>query len=275
MRRLVVVAAAVMLSIAVFTGGWHVAAAGPVGTGSPSPAPAAPLSFNHVDDYQLQLSELTAFVGDGGLPRHFIQGGPAGPPKHYEYQPAITRPYGYNACGPVAAAGAFGGAGWVSLVRVIIFNAPRGSYGRNTGIQPQPFTTALKATFGADQVSAKNDWTLGEMYEELQNGNVVIVDIQTGRYDNPAAREFPTTRPPNYSHFARVLGMNLDAGQIYLENDLRPAGSSVWTVPLSTFWETWKFPEKDVSLRVRGYDPTATRWAVVIQRGARPVGSRR
>jgi hypothetical protein len=272
MTRLLAVVAAVIVGIAAFAGELDHAWPGQPVLWPLSPAQVLPPTFSRVDDYQQQLDELWAYIREYGLSPTELQEDLASHPKHYQYAPAIVIAYGNNACGPVAAAGAFGGATWMDLVGVVIANAPPKSYSPNAGIQPEPFTAALEATFGTGQVSAENGWTLGDLYVQLRSGNVVIVDVQVGRYDNPAGREFPTTTHPNYSHFARVLGINLDAGEIYIENTLMPVISSVWTVPLSTFWETWRFPEKSVSLRVPGYDPRATRWAVVIQSQAQPVG---
>ncbi len=108
------------------------------------------------------------------------------------------------------------------------------------------------------------------MYEVLLKENVVIVDIQVGRYDNPTP-EAPTTIHPNYAHFARVLGMDLDSQQIYIENTLNPHDLVYWTISLSSFWEVWKFPERDVDLKSTGFDAFANRWAVIIQNGSQPI----
>lgn len=200
------------------------------------------------------------------LPHRIVQGDLNSLVKHYQYDPGITNLYGKNACGPVAAAGAFGGSSWESLAGQIIGKAGD-NYGPLSGIQPKHFAQALSDVFGAGNVQQKNEGTLGGTYEDLRKGNVVIVDIQVGRYDNPTP-EVPTTIHPNYAHFARVLGMDLDSQQIYIENTLNPYESIYWTISLSSFWEVWKLPETSVSSQPANADGTATRWAVIVQSGS-------
>lgn len=124
-----------------------------------------------------------------------------------------------------------------------------------SGIQPFEYVAALEGAFGFDGVRSLNRGSLGELYRELDAG---IVDIQVNERSNRPSGAWPT-----YAHCARVLGVDVDAGEIYLENTLR--GAAYWIVPLPTFVEAWLLPELSSSRPVRRAD-AANRWAVFLDR---------
>ena len=132
--------------------------------------------------------------------------------------------YGKNACALVAAAAALGGKDWTPLVDRIARAAGK-NYDRNTGIQPSKYVAALQTVFGTDKVRANDNSTLGILYQQLEAGQVVIVDIKVN-----ADRQTPSVRQPNFAHFARVLGLDLDRQEKYLENTLagNPIGPCHW-----------------------------------------------
>jgi hypothetical protein len=113
-------------------------------------------------------------------------------------------------------------------------------------------------------VKARDTSTLGDVYRELEAGQVVIVDIKVN-----ANRRTPSVMRPNYAHFARVLGMDLDRQEIYLENTL--AGDPYWTVSFDDFVAVWLRPETTVSniLAPREAEEV-TRWLVSIKHIAVP-----
>jgi hypothetical protein len=111
-------------------------------------------------------------------------------------------------------------------------------------------------------VVEENEWTLCALYQALDEGAVVIVDIQVGSTLNER-REQPTTQAPNFAHFARVLGIDLGADVIYVENTLGGT-ATYWPLALQEFWEVWKHPETAVSVRAPNPEEV-TRWAVIIE----------
>jgi hypothetical protein len=191
-------------------------------------------------------------------------------PKVSQYLADITGRYGFNACGLVAAAGALGGDDWISLVDEIATYSGD-AYNVRTGIQPSPYANALRHTFGADSVLERNEWTLCDLYRALLDKTVVIIDIQVGSLQNQRP-EMPTTEPPDYAHFARVLGIELDRQVIYVENTL--AGESTyWELSLEAFWQVWQYPETQVSIRAPNPE-NVTRWAVVIEESSAVISAR-
>jgi len=220
---------------------------------------AGAFAFSQVDSYWAQYHDLLAYVNELGLAHRAMQVELADYPKTSQYTNAIVRKYGYNACGLVAAAILYDNS---LSVMDWIRQAAATAYRNDAGIQPTPYTEALRAVFGEENVKAQDRWTLGEMYQALSQGDLVIVDIQVRE-----GVEVPSTNRSNYSHFVRVLGLDLDRERIYLENTLR--GSAYWDISLREFWETWKFPETAVSNRYWGAE-AVTRWAVLIHQAAVP-----
>jgi hypothetical protein len=165
--------------------------------------------------------------------------------------------FGKEACGLVAAASAMGGSDWVPLVGEIAAAAGR-DYNPYLGIQPSRYAAALKKVFGADNVTAMNRSTLDELYQALQAGKVVIVDIKVN-----ATRVVPSANGPTYAHFARVLGIDLARQKIYIANTLK--GSSYWTVSLADFEKAWELPEISASeVPDPQHAEAVTDWAVIL-----------
>ncbi len=222
-------------------------------------------SFTDTDNATLQQGELIDYVETYEQPRRVVQVDLAQHPKISQFNDidSSASGYGKNACALVAAAAALGGKDWTRLVDRIAEAAGK-DYGRNTGIQPSKYTAALQEVFGVDKVSAKDNGTLGDVYRELATGQVVIVDIKVN-----ANRRSPSAKRPNYAHFARVLGLDLDRQEIYLENTL--AGDPYWTMPLKDFVAVWLRPETTVSniLAPREAEEV-TRWLVSLNNTTPP-----
>ncbi|MBI5566614.1 MAG: hypothetical protein HY870_17060 [Chloroflexi bacterium] len=219
--------------------------------------PAEP-QFTDTDDAALQQQELIAYVEASQQPVRVVQVDLAQHPKISQFNDidSSASGYGKNACGLVAAAAALGGQEWIALVDRIAQAAGQ-DYGRNTGIQPSRYTVALQTAFGADGVKAHAYSTLVAVYRELAAGQVVIVDIKVNAYSRT-----PSVRRPNYAHFARVLGVDLDRQEIYVENTL--AGGAYWIVSLNDFVAVWLRPETTASLAPRQAEEV-TRWLVSVK----------
>ena len=236
----------------------------PTRTSIPKPAPGPTVGpttfvFSRADDYDIQYKELLAYANLHQLPHRVLQTSLADHAKVSQYSQDVVGRYGFDACGLVAAADSYGNSlevmGWIR-------QAAAEAYGNLTGIQPTPYTKALKAEFGVDNVQAEGEWILGEMYQAMSNGDIVIADIKVKQPD-----EVPSAGGPNYSHFAKILGLDLDGERIYLENTLK--GGPYWDISLREFWETWKYPETTVSIKRAGAE-AVTRWAVIVRHDAAP-----
>ena len=215
-------------------------------------------SFSDTDNAEIQYRELVAYVAATGRPHRVVQVNLERHPKISQFTDIDSSPSGYgnNACGLVAAAAALGGKNWVPLVGTIA-HAAGDNYHRSTGIQPYPYVAALQTVLGAQHVRQEERSSLGQLYRELAAGNVVIVDIKVR-----ADKNIPSASNPNYAHFARVLGLDLDRREIYIENTLR--GNPYWTVRLVDFLPAWQQPETTSSLSLNSSPENVTRWAVVI-----------
>ncbi len=167
--------------------------------------------------------------------------------------------FGREACGLVAAATAMGGNDWVPLVGEIAQAAGK-DYSVHAGIQPSKYVAALQKVFGAENVTAMNASTPDELYQALQAGKIVIVDIKVN-----ATRAVPSADSPTYSHFARVLGIDLAKQEVYIANTLD--GSSYWTVSLTDFEKAWELPETSASeVPDPQHAEAVTNWAVVLSK---------
>jgi len=229
-----------------------------------------PLSFTDTDDAAVQQRELVSYVEAYSRPRRMVQVDLERHPKVSQFTDidSSSSGYGKNACGLVAAAAALGGDDWPSLVGTIARAAGK-NYGRHTGIQPSKYAAALQDVFGVDHVSAKDGSSLGDLYRELGAGHIVIVDIRVH-----ADKKFPSASRPNYAHFARVLGLDVDKKEIYIENTLK--GGPYWRLSLDDFSATWNRPETTASIIL---DPQnaedVTRWIVSIDGALVPEGIHR
>lgn len=216
--------------------------------------------FTNTNDAGTQQRELLDYVAASQQPRRVVQVDLTQHPKISQFTDinSSASGYGKNACALVAAAAALGGKDWTPLVGRIAEAAGK-DYGRRTGIQPSKYAAALQAVFGTDKAKAQSNATLGDVYRELEASQVVIVDMKVN-----ANSRTPSVRRPNYAHFARVLGMDLDRQEIYLENTL--AGDPYWTLSLEDFVAVWLRPETTVSdiLAPREAEDV-TRWFVSIQ----------
>jgi hypothetical protein len=221
--------------------------------------PSTTPTFTSTDDSIIQQQELVVYVTANKLSSRIVQVELPKYPKISQYTDidSSARGFGPDACGLVAAAAAMGGADWVPLVGVIAKAAGK-NYDQNTGIQPSKYVAALQKVFGTENVTATNASTLGELYQELQAGKIVIVDIKIN-----TTRVFPSGDRPSYAHFARVLGMDVATQEIYIENTLQ--GGSYWTVSLEDFVQAWEQPETSASIvRDREHAEAVTRWAVIL-----------
>lgn len=167
--------------------------------------------------------------------------------------------YGKNACGLVAAAAAVGSTEWKQIVDLIAIEAGS-DYHKDTGIQPEAYVTAMEKVFGSENVTELDATNLDVLYQELQAGNIVIVDVKVNE-----TKQVPSAATPNYAHFARVLGMDKNLEQVYIENTLR--GDAYWTISFDDFNAAWEYPETTSSLIP---DPAnaepVTNWAVVLDK---------
>ncbi len=165
--------------------------------------------------------------------------------------------FGRDACGLVAAASALGGNDWVPLVEKIAQAAGR-DYSTHAGIQPSKYVAALQKVFGAENVTPLNAGTLDDLYQALQAGKIVIVDIKVN-----ALHAVPSADSPTYSHFARVLGIDPAKQEIYIANTLR--GSSYWTLAWADFEKAWELPETSASeVPDPRHAEAVTNWSVVL-----------
>jgi hypothetical protein len=243
-----------LLLLAVVT--LHVPDAAPGQAVLPTPPPPA---SSRTGDADILQNELAAYVTANNLPSRVVQVDLAHYPKISQFTDidSSAQGFGRNACGLVAAAAAMGGNGWVSLVGEIARAAGK-DYSADAGIQPSKYVAALQKVFGTENVTAMNASTLDELYQALQAGKIVIVDIKVSATD-----VFPSADRPTYSHFARVLGIDVAKQEIYITNTLE--GSSYWTVSLADFETAWKLPETSASLVP---DPkhaeAVTYWAVIL-----------
>jgi hypothetical protein len=221
--------------------------------------PPPPALSRAGDATNLRQNELAAYVTANNLPSRVVQVDLTQYPKISQFTDidSSARGFGRDACGLVAAATAMGGSDWVPLVGKIAQAAGK-DYSVDGGIQPSKYVAALQKVFGAGNVTALNDGTPAGLYQELQAGKVVIVDIKVN-----AIRVVPSADPPTYSHFARVLGMDVARQEIYIANTLD--GSSYWAVSLADFEKAWELPETSASLVP---DPktaeAVTYWAVIL-----------
>jgi hypothetical protein len=228
---------------------------------APAVANAAqpPSASSGTGDASTQPGELVAYVTANNLASRVVQVDLARYPKVSQFTDIDSSAWGFGreACGLVAAAVAMGGNNWVPLVGQIAQAAGK-DYSADAGIQPSKYVAALQKVFGAGNVTALNATTLDELYQQLQAGKIVIVDIKVN-----ATRGIPSADSPTYSHFARVLGIDVARQEIYIANTLD--GSSYWTVSLADFQKAWQLPETSASLVPDPKNAEAvTHWAVIL-----------
>jgi hypothetical protein len=222
------------------------------------PAPLASATSG-AGDASIWANGPVAYTAANILPSRVVQVDLAQYPKISQFTDidSSAQGFGREACGLVAAASAMGGKDWVPLVGKIAAAAGQ-DYSAHTGIQPAEYVAALQKVFGAENVTAMNASTLDELYQALQAGKIVIVDIKVN-----ATNVFPSADGPTYSHFARVLGIDPAKQEIYIANTL--GGSAYWMVSLADFEKAWELPETSASLVPDPQHAEAvTNWAVVL-----------
>ena len=163
----------------------------------------------------------------------------------YEY------PYGANNCGLMAVAQPANDDAYFMKIMGVLYEAAKenksdgktaadGYYSENTGMQPSILTNAAKKVFGSDMVAARDNQSIGDLRMYLEKGYIVIVDIQVGTYENNG--ENPTTSGAGFAHFARVVAIDRDSVNIYVDNTLR--GAEYWVISKDLFLTVWQYPEK-------------------------------
>ena len=236
----------------------------------------------------LQLLELEGYTRLTGQARRVVQVDLARYQSFTQYSPEILSPaagnFGGNACGLISAAQAvvvsqnpsLAGTqpGFNTVVTIMSQIRARAvgqdgspTYQAETGIQPAHLVQALRDSPVGDQyeISARDNWTLGLMYQALQEGRIVIVDVRVRKQT-----QAPSTTPHTFAHFARVLGLDLDRREIYIENTLdQRDGKAYWTLAFEDFMATWRYPETQATIKPSEDDPSireenVTNWAMVL-----------
>lgn len=226
------------------------------------------------------IEQASQWYEDQNMPRRVVQVNLASFQAVSQYHADIAGMFGANGCGLIAPAQAVlasstgladtpeNRAALAQQMEAIRVKAvrPDGSsaYGPVTGIQPAELAQALMDS--GYRVSVHDQWNLKDMYRALADGEIVIVDI---RINTQAER--PGTAPDTLAHFTRVLGMDLDKQEIYLENTLTQNSSAYWTLSLTDFLLVWQHPETQATIKPSLVDPSiqvedVTQWAMIIER---------
>ncbi len=226
-----------------------------------------------------EVAQLTEYVRANRLPAQVSQVDLNSYQAISQYSPALVSQYGYNSCGLVAVTQwtlTSSGQGnkpasltqlssLMAAVRYHAINADGSpAYRPMTGIQPTELARAVQAA--GYKAAAYDRLSLVDLYQALANGKIVVVDLLV-----QGGSEIPSDNPPTYSHFARVLGIDLIRQVIYIENTLNPAQGSYWTLSLPAFLSAWQFPETQATFQPSRVDPSVveenvTQWALVITR---------
>jgi hypothetical protein len=144
------------------------------------------------------------------------------------------------------------------------------------GIQPMVLFNAAGRQYGSENVSSYTNYSLGNIYEQVKAGNTVVVDMAINHKEgqNPTI----ATEGGEYAHFARVLGVDLRRGLIYLSNSIKsdglyPNNHVNFILTENEYYEASRFPEtrtagdnvkgKNDEWKVDNYD----RWALIIKNG--------
>jgi len=103
---------------------------------------------------------------------------------------------------------------------------------------------------------------LEDIYYELKAGNRVVVDILA---HDGASFHREGDPQSSYAHFARVLGVDLQKGEIYLQDSVTPTGATYWTLSEEQYNYAANNPEKLAKL---GPDPSERQeiknWIMII-----------
>ena len=143
---------------------------------------------------------------------------------------------GYMAC-PIAA-GLEAGASLEEMTEA----AKTNGFSKQYGMQPSQAADAYRQVYGSENVTEYGILYLIGIYDALERGEVVLVDMLVkftgGKY-------IPST-DGGVSHFARVLGMDWNAREVYVQNTLRGRGvdgDSYWTISFDDFNKSRLNPE--------------------------------
>ena len=177
----------------------------------------------------------------------------------------------YNNCGPWACAGGgpamTSGSNGMSLL-FQLEQAGKQITGRENlwgpysgGIQPSELMETAASVYGSANVTAMQNATFADIYENLLRGHIVVVDIMaTGSGVSTISGE-----GGSYAHFARVLGIDLDKSEIYLDNTSEN-DKSYWTVSEGNWLIASTNPEKSVA-RPADNAETVNQWLLIIDNG--------
>lgn len=169
----------------------------------------------------------------------------------YQYDPTIVEKDGYNACGIVAGCAA--GASYDEVSQAANSNG----YEDEFGMQPSQAAATYQAVYGKNNVYVTSQWTIEGVYEALEAGKVVIVDILVS-YDNGSYK--PSSNGNTVAHFAQVIGVNWETGEVYVGNSL---GGTYWTLTFDQFYDVWFNPEKEAKYEAPNSEKTDY-WGVAI-----------
>ena len=122
--------------------------------------------------------------------------------------------------------------------------AERYRYDGKKGIQPSYLTDLAGFLYGNGNVNAYNNSSFFEIVKALDAGLAVIVDILVDK--DAQGRYFVTNGEggTTVAHFAWVIGVDLTANKIYLEDTLNGGDKGYWAVDIDIFIASWTYPEK-------------------------------
>ena len=195
----------------------------------------------------------------------------------------IEEAHGPNACGLVALANALkttdNSQSVLALIESLRWNATYldsndrtvyayQPFGDTAGIQPSFLHQTLNKTFPSLQAQVKNNWNATDMFWELLDQKIIIVDFKVNRLGLES-----TITQDTVAHFARVLSIDHNQNKIFIERTLghdQPnkmyltGRESYWEISLTTFEDIlWRNPETSADFVVTNAEPV-DRWALVI-----------
>lgn len=145
-------------------------------------------------------------------------------------------------------------------------------YSAGNGMQPTPLYKATAKVFGAIHTRQYTHTTFKQLYDWLRQGRIVIVDlivrlqtINGSRYDSPG------NEGTTGAHFARVLGVDLNNNQLYLESSLYPDSVRYWKISFQDYMDLSTNPENRATILPTGPLETVTQWALTISTKATPT----
>jgi RHS repeat-associated protein len=151
-------------------------------------------------------------------------------------------------CGIVAPNG-INGKTWNDIGQVALKNG----FTNDKGLQPSQEANTLKEVFGAKNVVVHNNWSPEGVYDALASNHAVIIDMLIKGHGggNLLERTFnPLIYTPassgesdTESHFARVIGMDWNKQQVYIQNTL--PGNETWVLKVDELEKSWYNPEKE------------------------------